>query len=138
MADENAVEPHIEVEQVSHRHGVRAGAWLLQWKIKNLGQRPLAILAVRLPHGQFRSPEQEFDFPYALSPHETAFLDIEVACGEAHGTVVENAFLILRVQWLDSPWRIFARLRVTFASDGAPHAATELVTTQQTGFSERL
>jgi len=138
MANEHVIEPHIEVEQISHRRGVKAGTWLLQWEIKNLGQQPLTIFAVRLPHGQFRSPEQEFVLPYKLSANESVALEIEVACSEAPGTAVENAFLILRVLWLDNPWRIFARLRVTFDSDGAPHAGTELITTQQTGFSERL
>ncbi|MGH7846230.1 MAG: hypothetical protein ACREQW_13815 [Candidatus Binatia bacterium] len=138
MAGQRVIEPRIDVQQISRRQDVKGGAWHLQWQIKNLAQQPLTIFAVRLPHGQFRSREQEFALPYRLSGNESAALEIEVVCSEAPGTVVENAFLILRVLWLNNPWRIFARLRVTFDSEGAPHAGAELITTQQTGFSERL
>jgi hypothetical protein len=58
-----------------------------------------------------------------------------VACGEPAGTVVENAFLILRVLWGDRPWRIFARLRVVFDQHGVPENSTEVITTQPVGFS---
>ena len=138
MADGHPTEPRIGVEQVSHRRGAKPGAWLLQWNIQNLGRESLTILAARLPHGQFRSPEQQFAPGYKVAPHETLPLEIEVACHEASGTVVENAFLILRVLWQDSPWRILARLRVSVDAHGVPKSVTELITTQRVGFSEQL
>ncbi len=58
-----------------------------------------------------------------------------MACGEAPGTVVENAFLILRVVWRDEPWQVFARFRVVFDDHGGPRTTTELITTQPVGFS---
>ena len=48
---------------------------------------------------------------------------------------MENAFLILRVLWLEQPWRILARLRVVCDEEGAPETTTEVVTTQPVGFS---
>jgi hypothetical protein len=49
--------------------------------------------------------------------------------------VVDNVFLILRVLWLERPWRIFARLRVVFDQHSVPENSTEVVTTQPVGFS---
>jgi hypothetical protein len=54
---------------------------------------------------------------------------------ELPGSIVENAFLILRVQWRNSQWRIFVRFLVTADSDGRPETRTELITTQPVGFS---
>jgi hypothetical protein len=60
---------------------------------------------------------------------------LAVACREPAGTVVENAFLILRVLWRERPWRIFARLRVVFDQHSVPENSTEVITTQPVGFS---
>jgi hypothetical protein len=108
------------------------------WQIQNLGQQPLRLLAARLPHGRFRSEERELIPTPELLPGERAQLEFPVACSELPGTVVENAFLILRVLWLEEPWRIFTRLRVVFAAQGEPRTTTELVTVQRVGFSELL
>jgi hypothetical protein len=70
-----------------------------------------------------------------LLPGESARLALAVACREPAGTVVENAFLILRVLWGEQPWRIFARLRVVFDQHEVPENSTEMVTTQPVGFS---
>ena len=56
-------------------------------------------------------------------------------CDEPAGAVIENGFLILLVEWLDKQWRIFVRLRVIINQEGEPETATELITTQQVGFS---
>lgn len=71
-----------------------------------------------------------------LLPGESAQLEFAVACSGRPGTVVENAFLILRVLWREEPWRIFARLRVVFDEQGGPQTTTEVVTVQRVGFSE--
>lgn len=70
-----------------------------------------------------------------LLPGESARLEFAVACAADPGATVENAFLILRVNWLKEPWRILARMQVVFDEQGRPRAITELVTTQRTGFS---
>jgi hypothetical protein len=137
MADEDEIGPNVSIQQVSHRRQAKAGTWLLHWEIKNLSRAPLTIVAVRLPHSQFRSPEQAISPTLKVPPQGTVPLGIDLACPETSGIVIENAFLILRVLWRQNPWRILARLRVAIDTDGAPQSVTELITTQRVGFSER-
>ena len=50
--------------------------------------------------------------------------------GDTHGTIVENAFLILRASVSGAPWRIFIRMRVEFDASAVPVPVVETVTTQ--------
>ena len=127
--------PQVHVEQVSRQAGPASHRWLVVWQIQNLGQHPLQLLTARLPHGRFRSQEQALASLPQLQPGEGARLEFAVACGERPGTVVENAFLIVRVVWQEKPWRIFARLRVVFDEQSGPQTTTEVVTVQLVGFS---
>jgi hypothetical protein len=138
MANEPIPAPQIEVKQISALRDLTPDRWILTWEIRNLSPAPLAILAARLPHGQFRSLEQELSPAQTISPHQSAQLECAVECREEPGSVVENAFIILRVLRLDQPWRIFVRLRVTFDAAAVPHSVTEIVTAQQIGFSQKL
>jgi hypothetical protein len=127
--------PNVVVESAGRCAGSACGRWLCIWRIQNLGPEPLQLLTAGLPHSRFRSEEQELSPAPKLSPGESAELALAVACREPAGTVVENAFLILRVLWREQPWRIFARLRVAFDRHGVPENTTEVVTTQLVGFS---
>ena len=127
--------PRLRVEQESKAPAPRRGQWLVGWRLQNLGLEPVEILTARCPHGKFRSKEREPSPAPKLLPGESVRLEMRVACGEKPGTVVENAFLILRVLWQGKPWQVFARCTVVFDQDGAPECATELVTTQPVGFS---
>jgi len=127
--------PRVGVEQVSQVSGPATGRWLVSWQIQNLGGAPFQILTARCPHGKFRSRERELAPAPKLAPGESARIELPIACDGPPGSVVENAFLILRVLWLDKPWQVFARFRVVFAEDGGPETTTELVTTQRVGFS---
>ena len=131
------MEPEIAIEQLSAKQAAVAGTWTTAWEIRNLGAAPLTILAARFPHGKFRSGEREFTPAIDLGPKEARKLDLEVRCDESAGTEVENAFLILRVLQREEPWLILARLRVRVSEDGAPAAATELITAQRVGFSSQ-
>jgi hypothetical protein len=131
----NALGPNVVVEPVCPCAASAGGRWLCTWRIHNVGQEPLQLLAAGLPHSRFRSEEQELSPAPKLLPGESARLALAVACREPAGTVVENAFLILRVLWGERPWRIFARLRVGFDQRGAPESTTEVITTQPVGFS---
>lgn len=122
------VSPRVFIEQVSRRPAQVPGRWLVTWRIENLGQQPLRILAARLPHDRFRTEEQGLVPAPMLSGRESAQLELPVECHEPPGAVVENAFLILRVLSLEEPWRVFARLRVAFDDEGGPQATTEVVT----------
>src|ERR671925_202521 len=127
--------PRVVVESACRCVPSASGRWLCTWRIQNLGQEPLQLLAVGLPHSRFRSEEQELSPALKLLPGESARLALAVVCREPAGTVVENAFLILRVLWREQPWRIFARLRVVFDQHEVPENSTEVVTTQPIGFS---
>lgn len=130
-------EPKVLVEQASHACRADRGEWLVAWRIKNLGRAPLTLLSSRLPHSQFWSGEEELNPSPIVPPGEIFLLERSVRCSEPAGAAVENAFLILRVRWMNEPWRIFARFRVVVNEEAAPSAVTELITTQQVGLSER-
>ncbi len=138
MQKQHDLGPQVLVEQISQSAGPTPDRWLVTWQIQNLGEQPLRLLVGWLPHSRFRSQEQELTPTPRLLPGESARLEFSVACGEPPGTVVKNAFLILRVLWLEKPWRILARLRVVFNQEGEPRTTPEVMTVQSIGFSERL
>ncbi|MBI3757396.1 MAG: hypothetical protein HY267_05410 [Deltaproteobacteria bacterium] len=138
MHTRSNIGPQVGVEQTARHPEPASGRWRVAWHIQNLGQQPLQLLAARLPHSRFRSEERELTGMPALRPGERARLECPVACSELPGTVVENVFLIVRVLWLEEPWRILARLRVVFDEQGEPQTTTEVVTVQRVGFSELL
>jgi hypothetical protein len=131
----NVLGPTVVVESVGPGAASVGGRWLCTWRIQNLAQEPLQLLAAGLPHSRFRSEEPELSPAPKLLPGESARLALVVACREPAGTVVENTFLILRVLWREQLWRILARLRVVFDQHGAPGNSTEAITTQPVGFS---
>ena len=127
--------PQVVVESACPCMVTTDGQWLCTWRIHNHSQDPLQLLAAALPHSRFRGEEQELSPTPRLLAGESTRLALAVACSEAAGTVVENAFLILRVLWREQPWRIFARLRVVCNQDRVPENSTEVITTQPVGFS---
>jgi hypothetical protein len=131
----NILGPNVVVESACPCAASACGRWLCTWRIQNLSQEPLQILSAGLPHSRFRSEEQELSPAPELLPGESAQLTLAVACREPVGTVVENAFLILRVLWRERLWRIFARLRVIFDQHSVPENRTVVITTQPVGFS---
>ncbi len=128
-------EPKLLIEQAAIKHGGCSGGWLVAWNVQNLCPEGVQILTGRLPHSKFRSEEKKFTPIPRLSLGESAKIEFMVRCSEPPGTVIENAFLILRILWLEAPWWVFARLRVTLDDGGAPQTVTELMTTQRAGFS---
>ena len=122
--------PQVLVEQASRRPGSSPRQWLVTWRLRNPGREPLQLLESWAPHGRFRCGKRELSPPAVLQPGGATELELPVECAEAPGTVVENAFLILRVVELGREWRVLARLTVTFDRDGAPTTTTELITCQ--------
>jgi hypothetical protein len=135
MSAVNVMGPNVVVDSVCPCAASAGGRWLCTWRIHNLGQDPLQLLSAGLPHSRFRSEEQELSPAPELLPGESAQLTLAVACCEPVGTVVENAFLILRALWQEQPWWIFARLRVIFDQHSVPETSTVVITTQPVGFS---
>jgi hypothetical protein len=104
--------------------------------VENTGGEPLQILGGWLPHSRFRCETINIPVLNNLAYREKALLEFSVVCAEAPGTVVENAFLILRVFYCGKFWRIFIRLRVRFDDQGAPETTVELMTAHLIGFSQ--
>ena len=127
--------PRVAVEPVALRRGDGADEWLVTWRIGDRGDEPLTLLAAWQPHGRFRAAEQAFDPPPRLAPGEEVRLSLSVACAGMAGEVVENAFLILRVRWGDTSWRVLTRLTLRFGDDSVPTIVPEAVTTQPIGFA---
>jgi hypothetical protein len=130
------MEPKIRVQQETVQRGATPDRWQVAWTIVNLGDAPLKILAARTPHEKFRCDEKEFTPPVDLAANQRGRIELEVRCGEAAGTVVENAFLLMRVVHAGKAWLILARLTVLMNNDGVPATVTELITTQHVGFSK--
>jgi hypothetical protein len=131
------MEPKVHIEQDGPAHAQRPDRWVISWNIQNLGAAPLRVLAARLPHGKFRSEEKLFEPPLDIPANENGRIEIKACCGEAPGAEVENAFVILRVNYVAAPWLILARLRIRIDDRGKPASTTELITVQPVGFSER-
>jgi len=129
--------PKVSVEQISRQAGGASHLWVVGWRIQNLSEKRIELLSARLPHSQFRGEEIELASPPEIMVGESASLELLVECRESPGSVVENAFLILRVFWSGEPWLILARLRVLFDEQSVPRTITEAVTTQPVGFSIR-
>ena len=109
--------------------------WSIGWKIENDGKDSLVFESARLPHGQFKSDEYQFEPALDLAPATKTEFTVSVRCDGAAGLVTENAFVIFHVIWLGEPWRIFVRIRVVVTDDGRPQTETESITTQKVGFS---
>ena len=132
------MEPKVQVAQETVQRSPTPDRWQVRWRIENLGDRQLKILAARLPHGKFRSAETEFTRAILIEPKQSGRIELEVRCNEPPGSIVENAFLIMRVLCADAPWLILARLRVSVNDKRAPVTAAELITAQPVGFSAKL
>lgn len=130
--------PEISLTQLIAKPTGPQGEWAIKWQMQNRGAEPLQIAALRLPHGQFKSEEKCFRPALELNRGEKAQIETLVRCHEPPGLVTENAFAIFHVNWLSDAWRIFVRLRVTVNADGEPRTTTELITTQQVGFSGQI
>lgn len=129
---ESANGPRVLVAQAAcARHGER---WRVGWRITNSTSFEMRLLDARIPHGQFLGEPVQLDRVRVPRSGSTD-LDAVVVCNGAQGDVVENAFLIVTVEWRQARWRILARMTVRFGPDGAPRTATERVTVQQAGFS---
>jgi hypothetical protein len=111
------------------------GYWNIVWLVQNTGAKSVKLNSVRLPHGQFKAAEKQFDPPLELAAGSAAQFETLVYCAAPEGLVIENAFLIFNATWDAQPWRIFARIRVAVNAWGKPESTTELVTTQKVGFS---
>jgi hypothetical protein len=96
--------------------------------VRNVGTAPLQLEAAWIPHGRFRGDRTALCGQ--IDPSGTRRLELAVTTGEAAGTVVENAFLILRVVMQAQAWRIFVRMRIEFDDSAIPRPVVEAITMQ--------
>jgi hypothetical protein len=127
--------PRIALQQAATKRDESTRRWRIRWTIANEGTRPLTVVAVRLPHGQFKSDARRFEPTLALAPGQSQEFETSVRCDEAQGLATENAFVIFSVFWSGDAWRIFVRIRVMIDSERVPRTSIESVTYQKVGFS---
>ena len=101
------------------------GQWLVRWRISNPGREPLRLEDAWVPHGRFRG-EGHVPLTLTVEPGASSPVELNVSAEEPPGSVVENAYLILR----SSAWRFFARMRIEFDVAGTPVPSVETLTTQ--------
>ena len=124
-------EPRIAIPAISCRPNADdARRWRVSLVIHNLGLAPLDLETAWIPHGRFRGDDR-LPLSGSIAPDDSHELEFAVTAAEAPGTVVDNAFLILRVGEQGHPWRIFVRMRIEFDSLSAvPQPLVEAITTQ--------
>jgi hypothetical protein len=125
-----AVEPgQVRIEIDSCQPEATPGRWLVTWLVRNEGTEPLRLEEGWVPHGRFRG-EGHVALEAQIPPGDSTTVSLHVASAEPAGTVVENAFLILRARRGDQSWRLFTRMRVEFEGDGTARPMVETVTAQ--------
>jgi hypothetical protein len=131
----DGMEPKVVVEAGARTRGSVPGDWTFDWHIRNVGNESVTLCEAWQPHGQFRGPRTKLAEHLVVAPGSSVRIELPVACAEPPGTVVQNAFVILRMQSHGEPWRILARLTITIDVSGGPVPATEDITVQRIGFS---
>jgi len=103
--------------------------WLVTWTLANNGPSSLALTDAWIPHGKFCG-DGRLPLSVEIAPGATHSLQFAVTADEPPGTIVENAFLILRVRIAAAAWRVFIRLRIEFDSSALPLPVVEAITAQ--------
>ena len=103
--------------------------WLVTWTLANNGPSSLALTDAWIPHGKFRG-DGRLPLSVEIAPGAIHSLQFAVTADEPPGTIVENAFLILRVRIAAAAWRVFIRLRIEFDSSALPIPVVEAITAQ--------
>ncbi len=121
-----AVESPVRIEVVACEPcpGVD-GRWRVTILVGNRGSLPVVLSDAWLPHGRFRG-DGHVALEVAILPSEAYVLMLGATAREDPGTVVHNAFLILRTD----ACRVFARMRVEFDAERKPRPVVEAVTAQ--------
>ena len=111
------------------QHPGDAVRWAVTWALCNSGPASLELTDAWIPHSRFRGDGRR-SLAVEIAPGATHSQQFFVSADEAPGTIVENAFLILRVRVQDATWRVFIRMRIEFDSSAVPVPVVEAITTQ--------
>jgi hypothetical protein len=128
-------EPSIDVEQLERSRTATSRQWLFRWRVCNQTESAMRLVSVRVPHGKFKAEECKFLPPGEIAAKARFVFAAAITCEEPPNTTIENAFLILLLDWQESHWRLFVRLRINVNQKGEPDSATESITVQRVGFS---
>jgi hypothetical protein len=120
-----AVEPPVRIEIAACEPVGVSGRWRVTWRVVNVSPVPVAIAEAWVPHGRFRG-DGHLPLNVVIAPRESHLLEVTVNAQEEPGTLVENAFLILRT----AVCRVFVRMTVKFSDTGRPWPVIEAVTAQ--------
>lgn len=107
-------------------------AWRIRWRLTNGGDEHVRLVAMRAPHGRFRSDPVDLNVVVAQSATVEHTVRIEAAPGEE----IENAFVIFVAVLGKAAWRVLFRIRVRLDADGTPAATVESSSAHRVGFSE--
>lgn len=124
------MEPAVRVEVVGCAPEAAPGHWRATWLIHNDGDAPIVVEDAWVPHGRFRGCDGHVSIDAEIAAGAAHRLTLSVASSEAAGTVVENAFLIVRLRDSEHAWRVFARMRVEFDSAAQARPVVELLSFQ--------
>ena len=130
--------PSLLIESLGCRVGPAPDRWRAAWRVRNVGASSVRLLEAWAPHGKFRAAVEQLSPAVDLSAAESTQLELLVGCREPPAAVVENAFLILRLEWRGQSWRVLTRMRVVVAASGTPQHICELTTAQPVGFSANV
>ncbi|MBV9582141.1 MAG: hypothetical protein JO057_26455 [Chloroflexi bacterium] len=125
-----AMEPlRVRVQVASCQPAAEAGHWEVTWLVHNDADEPVQLEDAWIPHGRFRGPGH-VRLSVRIEPRTAGRVHSSVAADEPAGTIVRNAFLILRASCGQARWRIFARMRVEFGPGGRAWPVLENVSLQ--------
>jgi hypothetical protein len=127
-----AVESPVRIQVLSVHPSGAPGRWRVAWLISNLQASPVRLEDAWVPHGRFRG-EGHVAVDRAIDPGQSWSLELNVRAEEPAGTVVDNAFLIVRLRSGAVGWRVFARMRIEFPEASrlpTPRPVVEAVTAQ--------
>jgi len=128
-----AVQPPRVSAEVASCQPAAPGSWQVAWLLRNQGATTLRLESAWIPHGRFRGAGR-LPLSGEVAPGTAAHIEARVAAAEAPGTIVENAFLIVRLLQQDGQaWRVFIRMRVLFDAQAAAQPIIEDITAQAVG-----
>ena len=128
--EQAASAPNLNIDSIGCQPTDQPGRWASAWRIKNLGDARAKIRAAWLPHDQFFSENRDYRPPLVVDSLGSIKLEIPVDCQETPGAKIENAFVILRLEYHQQEWRVFARQEVCVDEKGVPHPTCRSVTCQ--------
>ncbi len=104
----------------------------VSWRITNKSGADVLVVETWLPHNGFYADKESLSPELRVEPAGSVEVSRRVRCRATAEADVENAFLILQVDFVGAVWRIFVRMRVK-AEASSMRPIIEAVTAQTVG-----